>query len=237
MAHLLWQGPSMLDGAPIVLLATDSSVNQKTGPLGQTYILRADMHPQQAVTTDADSSICGSCRFRGQQGKGRTCYVNLRRGPFAIWNSFAAGNAKPMDPRKFGKGKAIRVGTYGDPASIGFEVWEALLSKSTGHTGYTHQWRTCDQRFKTIIQASCDHPGDYLEAKALGWYTYRAKLPEEGRTPGERPCPAGGENKGKVTCADCLGCNGQRRDFSIDAHGTIAQVRQYRQFRMSLEAV
>jgi hypothetical protein len=236
MAYLLWQGASVLDGAPIVLLATDSSKNGKTGPMAQTYILRADMHPQEAIKTDADSSICGDCRFRGKQGKGRMCYVNLRNGPYSVWRSFANGNAHQVpDLAKFGKGKLIRMGTYGDPAAVPFEVWEKLLSKSSGHTGYTHVWRTSDPRFQTIIQASCDHAGDYHEAKAMGWFTYRAKLPEEPRMQGERPCPAGGENKGTVTCADCLGCNGQRRDFSIDAHGSAGQVKHYREFRMTLE--
>jgi hypothetical protein len=236
MAYLLWEGPSVLDGAPIALLATVNSTNGKTGDLVQTYILRADIHPQEAVKTDADSSICGDCRFRGNKGKGRLCYVSLRRGPFGVWNEYAAGKAEPANLKPFGRRRKVRLGTYGDPAAIPFEVWQQLLHGSIGHTGYTHQWRNCDQRFKAIVQASCDYPPDYAEAKALGWHTYRVRLPEEPRFAGERPCPAGKESGAHVTCSDCLGCDGTRRDFVINAHGAEWQVKAYRQFRLTLEA-
>ena len=236
MAYLLWQGPSMLDGAPIVLLATVNSSNEKTGDLVQTYILRSDMHPQEAVKTDADSSICGDCRFRGKQGKGRLCYVSLRHGPFGVYNEFAAGKSEPIKRKKIGKNRKVRLGTYGDPAAVPFEVWQEIMAEALGHTGYTHQWRSCDPRFRSLIMASCDYPPDYHEAKALGWHTYRVKLPEEARMAGERPCPASAEAGKHVTCADCLGCNGTHRDFTINAHGLAWQIKQYREFRLTLEA-
>ena len=237
MAYLLWEGPSMLDGAPIVLLASDTPKNSKTGDLIQTYILRADQKPYDAIHSGADESICGSCRFRGHKGKGRLCYVAVAQGPTAVFNAYARGNSKPVKSlRKFGKGKKVRLGAYGDPAAIPFEVWAELLHASIGRTGYTHQWRTCDPRFKNLVMASCDYPPDYSEAKALGWYTYRVRLPEEPRMAGERPCPASTEAGNHVTCADCLGCDGTRRDFVINAHGTVGQIRAYERFRLTLEA-
>lgn len=235
--YILWEGPSALDGSPIALVAGIGSKNSKTGNMVQTYIIRNDMHPQDAVSTGVDDSICGSCRFRGHKGKGRLCYVVLLHGVYQVWDAKLKGEWRPTSNlRKFGRNRLIRMGTYGDPAMVPFEVWEELLSQSAGRTGYTHQWRTCDQRFKSIMMASCDYHGDYPAAKALGWHTYRVKLPEEPRLPGERPCPAGGENKGGVTCEVCLGCNGQHRDYSIDAHGAKWQIKQYREFRMTLEA-
>ena len=63
----IWRGPSPWDGSPIVLLVTGlqrPSENTKTGPMVQTYILRQDMRPIEAVTTGADAATCGSCRFR-----------------------------------------------------------------------------------------------------------------------------------------------------------------------------
>ena len=232
--HLLWEGPSVLDGAPIALVAGVGSKNSKTGDMVQVYIIRNDMHPQDAIESGADESICGSCRFRGKNGKGRTCYVVLMHGTYQVWDAKKKGQWIPTpNRRRFGKGKKIRCGAYGDPAMVPFEIWQELLEFSAGHTGYTHQWRTCDHRFSSIIMASCDHAGDYHDAKALGWKTYRAKLPGEHRMPGERPCPANPETG--VTCADCLGCNGQRRDFTIDVHGTVANINRYREFRMTLE--
>ena len=65
---ILYEGPSALDGAPIVVIVTGlarKSTNAKTGALLQTWILRSDMHPIDAVRSGADSSICGDCRHRG----------------------------------------------------------------------------------------------------------------------------------------------------------------------------
>jgi hypothetical protein len=45
---IIYQGPSLLDGAPIVVIANYSKSNRKTGGVVQTYILRADMNPLEA---------------------------------------------------------------------------------------------------------------------------------------------------------------------------------------------
>ena len=62
---IIYRGPSLLDGAPIVVIAIDSARNTKTGRMVQTYILRADMDPREANKTGADFSICGTCPHRG----------------------------------------------------------------------------------------------------------------------------------------------------------------------------
>lgn len=65
---VLWEGPSPIDGAPIVAIVTgvaDKSGNVKTGAMLQTWILRQDLSPQEAVDTGADVSICGACVHRG----------------------------------------------------------------------------------------------------------------------------------------------------------------------------
>jgi hypothetical protein len=77
---ILYQGPSLLDGAPIVVIATglDSSSNGKTGDMVQTHIIRADLSPLAAIQEGKDSSICGDCFHRGDgTGKHRTCYVTV----------------------------------------------------------------------------------------------------------------------------------------------------------------
>ena len=62
MKHaIIYKGPSLLDGAPIVVIATYSNRNTKTGHVVQTYILRADINPLEASKTGADVSICGNC--------------------------------------------------------------------------------------------------------------------------------------------------------------------------------
>ena len=82
---IIYKGASLLDGKPIVVIATYSDRNTKTGKVVQTYILRSDIDPREASKTGADFSICGDCTMRGETttyperkiAKGRRCYVNL----------------------------------------------------------------------------------------------------------------------------------------------------------------
>ena len=96
MQHaIIYKGPSLLDGAPIVVIATYSNRNTKTGKVVQTYILRSDINPLEASKTGADYSICGSCPMRGEVttdpkrkiAKGRKCYVNLGQGVLIVFKS------------------------------------------------------------------------------------------------------------------------------------------------------
>jgi hypothetical protein len=64
---ILYEGPSVIDGAPIVAIATgfkSPSSNDKTGTMIQVWILRADIAPHEAQKTGADESICGDCPMR-----------------------------------------------------------------------------------------------------------------------------------------------------------------------------
>ena len=66
--YILWEGASLIDGAPIVVIATgfaSRSTNRKTGGMVQTYILRRDIDPVSAVQSGDDASICGDCPHRG----------------------------------------------------------------------------------------------------------------------------------------------------------------------------
>ena len=48
---IIYNGPSLLDDKPIVVIATYSNRNTKTGHVVQTYILREDIHPLEASKT------------------------------------------------------------------------------------------------------------------------------------------------------------------------------------------
>ena len=80
---VFYRGPSMLDGAPIVAIATIARTsNVKTGAMVQTWIMRADTNPIDAARHGLDSSICGTCVHRGQHDDNgnriastRSCYV------------------------------------------------------------------------------------------------------------------------------------------------------------------
>ena len=129
--YVIYDGPSMLDGERIIVVVTGlaGSRNTKTGKMVQTYIIRPDMHPPEAVRTGADRSICGDCVHRGDgTGKGRSCYVTLVHGPKNVWQSYQRGvypAATAAEVAEIVAGKMVRLGTYGDPAA-------ALASASDG---------------------------------------------------------------------------------------------------------
>ena len=234
--YIIYEGPSMLDGAPIVVIATgfeSGSTNRKTGAMIQTYILRRDLPPTEAIQTGDDASICGDCPHRGivvnGKNQGRTCYVNVGQGALAVYNGYLRG-IYPTLPQDLApaSGRMVRLGTYGDPAAAPAHVWQSLLSQAAGHTGYTHQWR--NPRFaslKSLCMASADSAADAAEAHAMGWRTFRVSL-DASRDPivkGEALCPASAEAGKKLTCAQCLACagaNGRRGSIYIPAHGGFA---------------
>ena len=66
---ILFEGPSEIDGAPIVAILTGlatRSRNTGTGDMLQVYILRSDVPPEAARHVGADVSICGDCAMRGR---------------------------------------------------------------------------------------------------------------------------------------------------------------------------
>jgi len=174
MAELFYEGPSVIDGAPIRGYVSHNSSNRKTGDMLQTWIMRADMKPTEACKTGADSSVCGNCRHKpSNQG---TCYVLVHQAPTAISKS----QARPLP--EAANQKALRLGAYGDPTAIPYGHWRTLMGtkNTTSHTGYTHQWRTADDRFKKLCMASVDNEDEYYKAMRRNfehWQKHRDRNP------------------------------------------------------------
>ena len=221
MQHaIIYNGPSLLDGKPIVVIATYSNRNKKTGHVVQTYILRSDINPLEASKTGADFSICGSCPMRGEvttdpqrkQAKGRRCYVNLGQGVLIVYKAFLRGVYQEGDPRTMGRGRFVRVGTYGDPGAVPSRVWDELLAECETWTAYSHQsgWRP------DIAMQSAD---DYAQALAHwknGHRTFRviADLGDLDRA-NEALCPASKEAGRRAQCTACKLCRGSSKAKSI----------------------
>jgi hypothetical protein len=231
----LYRGPSLLDGAPIIVVAIVRSSNRKTGNMVQTYVLREDVSPTEAVRNGADESICGNCTHRAQEDRGRTCYVNLGQGPLAVWRAFHAGNYRPISLGNMGwlaRRRMVRLGTYGDPAAVPSTVWRNLTSEAAGWTGYTHQWRNRANRarLQDLCMASVDSIGEAQLAQSQGWRTFRVQLKAYQRGPArelrEATCPASAEALRKLTCSECKACSGtargQRGNITIAPHGGFA---------------
>ena len=233
--YILFEGPSRLDGAPIVVIATglkNKSSNRKTGAMVQTYILRTDVSPVEAIKAGQDSSICGDCPHRGDgTGKARTCYVNVGQGALAVWKAYKRGRYPVAEWSDF-EGRAIRFGTYGDPMAAPFGVWDMLSTIGGMHTGYTHQWRTLRDAdlftralWAHILMASVDTLADAQEAQELGFRTFRVAQDAE-KASGEVLCPASEEAGRKLLCETCGACNGRQSarkgSIMIPLHGSSA---------------
>lgn len=224
---ILWQGLSLIDKrTPVVCIATGirgGSSNRKTGAMVQTYILRADMAPIDAVSTREDGGICGGCVHRKQANGRRTCYVSVGQGPTSVYKAYKRGAYPKVTAKQAARlvsGKFIRLGTYGDPAAVPAATWEALTANAGGYTGYTHQWRV--KRFgklASLCQASCETAEDVSKAHALGFRGTFRVIPVGYPVPDKAlHCPASEERGKSVQCIDCRACDGSR-DVVIYAHG------------------
>jgi hypothetical protein len=229
---ILYEGPSAIDGAPIVVIANriaTGSNNAKTGAMVQTFIMRADVNPFRALKTGQDESICGDCPQR--PFKGGKCYVDVAKSVASVYGAYERGRyARPgidydtADLPEIFAGRAFRLGTYGDPAAAPFQIWRAATLKAAKITGYTHQWRNPRfQAFALLCMASADSESDQLLASACGWRTFRAKRASEPRTTSEIGCPAAKENGARTSCERCGLCAGNTsksaKDIVINLHG------------------
>ena len=199
----------------------------------QTWILRQDQPPIEAIKNDDDKSICGNCPLRGiGAGKHRACYVNVGQAPTTVWRAYRAGGYGRLPELRFLAGRALRLGSYGDPAAVPVSLVADLAGAAAGHTGYTHQWRTCDQSLREYCMASADRIEDYRLAKYLGWRVFRIRPSGSlDRLDGEAVCPASTDQGFKLTCDQCLACSGlgdgRRGDVVVSVHGSAAVTQNY----------
>lgn len=229
---IIYKGPSLIDGKPIVAIANAFrySANEKTGQMIQVWIIREDIHPQDAKRTHEDFSICGDCKHRDL----KSCYVITFRGPTSVYNAYKRGTYIKYTPDcdKFFKDRYIRLGAYGDPAAIPMYIWDRFCSLTKGHTGYTHQWERCNQELKKYCMASVETDSEYAHANSIGWRTFRTRCyitdPIFGN---EKICPASGEGGKKLDCSKCCSCEGSesnRKNIVIVAHGLDFKIRYFR---------
>ena len=218
---IVYDGPSQLNGKPIVAILTNinnPSVNTKTGDMAQATIMPKGIKPSDAVKTGEDDAVCGDCNRRPSTAKAnglKPCYVNPRA-PNSIHRAYERGSYSTRIPAQ--QHKPMRLGMWGDPAAMPYDIAKALADSAPKHTGYTHRWREFPE-FNSICMASVDTEEERLEANALGFRTYRVRDEGAPLMDGEISCPEADKAR-NIQCADCGLCAGmavKAKDISIEA--------------------
>jgi hypothetical protein len=217
---ILYEGPSLIDGKPIVAIITNikrKSKNLKTGKSAQVFILRSDIHPCIAFKTGEDYSVCFNCKHRIW----KTCYVDVSRSVTQVYLAYKRGSYPyaDLDNIKMLENKVVRLGSYGDPSVISTQIWDIVASVTKRCLGYTHNWKNCNKELKNYCMASVDSIKEYRQAKLLGWRTFRIRY-NNIILENEKMCMGG---KRGVTCSKCLSCCGifkNGADRTVLAHGT-----------------
>jgi hypothetical protein len=218
---ILYEGPSVLDGEPIVAIATFNSNNEKTGNMIQTWIIRSDIGPLEASKTKGDASVCGMCLHR--RSLGGACYVTLHQAPAAVYRAYMRGNYPKYtnDHAHMFIERSVRLGAYGDPAAVPFHVWADVLRVCDSHTGYTHQLKhkNFDPRITNICMVSVDSIKQAIQAQEAGYKTFRVKSGSMMNLGSEFTCL---NTTHGISCKDCGMCNGNKINITIDVHGSLA---------------
>lgn len=235
----------IFEDARTVCLALTSNRNKKVcgseGHLAvQVYYLPRGITSIRELREGKDTSCPDSCAYRSKvRGGNGNCYVlSGFRSQIAlekILRAVHAGTYPRIDLDRLSRGIEtfrwfVRVGAYGDPTSVPWEVNAKLLT-SGRWSGYTVAWREVDAGlhgdpalWRGALMASVTTLEDATAARAGGWRTYRS-----GRdlvlAEGERRCPAAKEasTHGKLSCSTCRQCDGtlhgsKRPSFALNVH-------------------
>lgn len=208
--YIVWEGASLLDNSPIFLVLTGfvfPTSNRRTGRQIQSWILQQEFTPTKAAKQGLDHGICGDCCLKMSQTN--TCYVRLlpinniyhkyTRGSYP---KFGANEIAILERYRY----SIRVGSYGDPTAVPFEVWEPIILASKKWTGFTHQWSQCDQRWKKYLMASVQTQAEARVAQNQGWRTFRIIAPNAPLNENEIICRHTEDDR--MQCSECGLCNG-----------------------------
>ena len=224
----LWEGASLLTGEPIVVIVTMGGNNPKTDndfrSMVQTWIMLRDTPPHEAVKSGDNAGVCGNCIQRPSVGG--ACYVKTFQAPLSIWRAYKRGNYNNVINLENLRGAELRLGSYGDPSAVPFDIWRNLIDKVQPRlmTGYTHQMshKAFDKRMAEVCMISADTPKVALKAHAQGFRTFRMTTDTEQLLPNEIICP---NDTDGVKCIDCGLCDGagDKPNIAILAHGALAK--------------
>ena len=185
----------------------NASNNDKTGHTIQTYFIdktRLTTEPKIFGSKCHDCSAVNYCYVTRDKISVRKALKKLINGENTSYKLVTFEHA--LLAIKYSRMEAIRLGTYGDPSIMGIDHLIAIC-ETKKHLSYTHFWKDeALQDLKKICMASTASMYEDLEAKALGWRTFRVRLTKDAPIlPSSIQCLY--ENK-DIQCIKCGLCNG-----------------------------
>jgi hypothetical protein len=217
--RFLWSGSSQYTGNPIEAFITLKSSNTKTGNIPQITILPKNIKPTDALKTGQDADVCGNCPLRPKLFNpdlhDQPCYVNCGFAPNAIARSKSITDFQPKSIFD-----VIRIGAYGDGASVEKKALLKMVSLAKKVLNYTHAW--ADKKFnflKAFSMASVHSLEEKLKANKLGFRTFRtvkyacSKLDQD-----EIVCPNFTRSITCEACKLCVGNQVQAKNIVIPSH-------------------
>jgi len=237
-SYVVWEGASLIDGSPIVLILTgfvNHTSNRKTGYLLQSWILQQEFAPTFAASRGLDQGVCGSCPLKLSQIG--SCYVHLL--PINnVYRKYVAGNYPKLGKNEIEVLKhyryPIRIGSYGDPTAVPFDVWKPIILASGKHTGYTHAWRNCENSWKQYLMASVQSLAEARIAQSQDWRIFRIIAPDAPLSDNEILCRHTEDDRNR--CESCMLCDGKssKPNIADKVHGLKWKISNFVKYSQSL---
>lgn len=215
--YVIYEGPSEINGEPIVAIVTLKSSNVKTGNMASMWILHKDVRPTEASKEGKDEAVCGMCPHR--HNLGGACYVTLFQAPLQVFKSYHKGNYPKVDDMSAFEGMSVRFGAYGDPYAIPVSILTSIKAVVKNNTSYTHQWRQGNEALKSVSMASVDNVEETKEAQAKGWRTFRVTSDIDTLLDTEIICPNTTKGIQCIDCGLCKGTSSKGKSIVIEVHG------------------
>lgn len=204
---VIYDGPSLLNGDPIVGIITGVTVpskNPKTGDMLQLWVLPRDVHPNE-IKQDDNHPSCGNCPLK----KG-ICYVNATAYG-QVYKVYKSGKYPFLTEHHLqlfkSRQRKIRLSAYGESTAIPLNVIKPILRSCNGFTGYTHTWNTCDPEWSQYLMASVETDALARQAANKQWRYFKIVSEEYILQDNEKICPNYLDPQ-KNQCEACQLCNG-----------------------------
>ena len=191
----------------VVTCLVKPSSNRKTGYVIQTYFIdkaRLSSQPKVFGSKCHDCNAVEYCYVTRDKMSVRKALTNLIDGNKTSYKLVSFEQA--LQAIKMSPNTSIRIGTYGDPSIMDVDDLISIC-KAKPQLSYTHFWQDENlQDLKKICMASTASMYEDLEAKALGWRTFRVRLTKDDPIlPSAIQCLYESRN---VQCVKCGLCDG-----------------------------